>query len=287
MLGVEDFPAGEAVADEFVFVEGPDDLAVLVEFDDLGIFITGVAVADDEVAVGEFLKVGGPGKFDVGSGDLFRHFPDHSFAGRDFENGVATAGGDEGVPVFEADRSEDAGVGGVFPNDFAGGVILGDDAGVFGAREVVAVGENLEHAGLVAAVLGKGDFLDDLAAFVEVDNTANPALGDHGIAVGKTLEGMDVGAFGIVFPNDFLFRCDLGCDGPRVVEENVSVFEELDIVMARVIVRGFGATGFVLPDDSSVGLADCEDVFAVGSTDEDEAIFFGKEGERREEEGSE
>ena len=114
MFGVEYFPAGKAVADEFVFVEGPDDLAVLIEFDDLGVLVAGVAVADDEVAVGEFLKVGGPGEFDVSAGDFFRYFPDHFFVGRDFENGVAASGGDEGVPVFEADRSEDAGVGGVF-----------------------------------------------------------------------------------------------------------------------------------------------------------------------------
>ena len=81
MLGVENFPAGEAVADEFVLVEGPDDLAVFVEFDDLGIFIAGVAVADDEVAIGEFLEVGGPGEFDVGAGDFFGHFPDDFFVG--------------------------------------------------------------------------------------------------------------------------------------------------------------------------------------------------------------
>ena len=151
----------------------------------------------------------------------------------------------------------------------------------------MAVGENLEHAGLVATVLGKGDLFLNLTFLVEVDNAANPALGDHSVAVGKTLEGMDVGAFGIVFPNDFPFRCDLGCDGPRVVEENIPVFEELDVVMAGVVVFDFRATGFVLPDDGSVGFADREDVFAVGSTDEEEAIFFSKECERREEEGRE
>ena len=55
LFGVEDFPASEAVADEFVFVKGPDDLPVFIEFDNLRVLVAGVAIADDEVAVGEFL----------------------------------------------------------------------------------------------------------------------------------------------------------------------------------------------------------------------------------------
>ena len=283
MFGIEDFPASESVADEFVFVEGPDDLAVFVEFNDLGILIASVAVADDEVAIGKFLKVGGPGEFDVGAGDFLFHFPDDFFVGGDFENGAAAAGSDEGVSVLEADGSEDAGLGFIFPENFAVGVVFGDDAGILGAGKVVAVRENFEHAGLVTTVFGEGDFLGDLACVVEVDDTANSAFGDHGVSVGKALEGVDVGSFGVVFPNDFLLRSNLGGDGPGVVKEDVAVGEELDVMVAGVVVGGFGAAGFVFPNDGAVGFADREDVFAIGSADEDEAVFFGKEGDREKE----
>ena len=288
MLGVENFPAGEAVADEFVFVEGPDDLAVFVEFNDLGILIASVAVADDEVAIGKFLKVGGPGEFDVGAGDFLFHFPDDFFVGGDFENGVAAAGSDEGVSVLEADGSEDAGLGFILPNNFSVGIVFGNNAWVFSARKVVTVGEDFEHAGLVATVFGKGNFFGDLAIFSEVDDASDPAFGDHGVAIYEALEGMDVGPFGVVFPNDFLLRSNLGRDGPGVVEEDVAVGEELNVVVAGVVVGGFGAAGFVFPDNGAVGFADREDVFAIGSAHEDEAVFFGEEGEgEKEEKGDE
>ena len=212
LFGVEDFPAGEAVADEFVFVEGPDDLAVFVEFDDLGVLVTGVTVADDDVPVRELLEIGGPGEFDVGAGDLFGHFPDDFLVGGDFENGVAAAGGDEGVSALEANGTEDAGVGGVFPDDLTGGVVFGDDAGLFGAGEIVAVGEDLKHAGLMAPVFGEGDFFLDFAIFVEVNDASDAALGDHGVAVCEALKGVDVGTLGIVFPDDLFIGSDLGSD---------------------------------------------------------------------------
>lgn len=73
----------------------------------------------------------------------------------------------------------------------------------------MAVGEDLEHAGLVATVFGKRDFLRDLSVLVEVDDASDAAFGDHGVSVGETLEGVDVGALGVVFPNDFLIEGDL------------------------------------------------------------------------------
>jgi hypothetical protein len=282
LFGIEDLPAGESIADEFEFVEGPDDLAVLVEFDDLRVFVASVAVANDDVSVGEFLKVGGPSEFDIGAGDFFGDFPDNFFVRGDFENGVAAAGGDEGVAALQADRSEDAGFGGVFPHDFSVSVIFGDDPGAFGAGKVVAVGEDLKHAGLMATVSRKGDFLDDLTGLIEVDDAAKTALGNHGVTVGEALEGVDVGALRVVLPNDFLFRGDLGSDGPRVVEEDVSVGEELEVVVAGV--TAFGAFGIIFPDDGAVGFADGEKVFSVGGADEDEAVFFGEEGEGEQEE---
>ena len=69
------------------------------------------------------------------------------------------------------------------------------------------------------------------------------------------------------------------------MEEDIAVGKELEIVMSGV--AALGAAGFVFPNDGSVGLADGEDIFSVGSTHEDEAVFFGEEGERSEEEGCE
>jgi hypothetical protein len=104
------------------------------------------------------------------------------------------------------------------------------------------------------------------------------------VAVCEALKGVDVGAFGVVLPNDLFIGSDLGSDGPGVVEENITVREKLEVVVAGVSV--FGSAGFVFPDDGSVGLADREDVFSVGSTDKDEAVFFGEEGEgEKEDEG--
>lgn len=71
MLGTENFPAGEAVANEVPLVKFPDDFFVAGDFEDLRVVFAGVAVADDEVAVGEFLEVGGPGEFDFGAGNFF------------------------------------------------------------------------------------------------------------------------------------------------------------------------------------------------------------------------
>lgn len=66
------------------------------------------------------------------------------------------------------------------------------------------------------------------------------------------------------------------------MEENIPVGEELEVVVAGV--TALGSAGFVFPYDRAVGFADGEDVFAIGCADEDEAVFFGEEGERQKEE---
>ena len=138
----------------------------------------------------------------------------------------------------------------------------------------MAIGEDFEHAGLVATVLGKGDLLDDLATFVEVDDTTDPTFGNHGVAVGEALEGVNVGALGIVFPNNLFIEIDLGGDGPGIVEEDISIGEQLKIVMSGV--AALGSAGLELPDDGAVGFANREDIFAIGSTHKDETVFFGQ-----------
>ena len=146
----------------------------------------------------------------------------------------------------------------------------------------MAVGEDFDHAGLVAPVFGKGDFLGDLAVFVEVDDAAEAAFSDHGVAVGEALEGVDAGVFGVVLPSDLAVEGDLGGDRPGVVEEDVSVGEELEVVVTGV--ASLGAAGVVFPDNGAVRFANGEDVFSVGSADDDEAVFFGEEGEGEQEE---
>ena len=100
MLVVEHLPASEAVADEVPLVPLPHDFLVLGDLEDLRVFITGVAVADDAVAVGEFLQAGHPAEANVSAGHLAFDFPDDLFLGRDLYDAFAATGGDEGVTVF-------------------------------------------------------------------------------------------------------------------------------------------------------------------------------------------
>ena len=57
---VQNLPAGEAVADEIPLVKFPHDLLVVGDLKNLWVFVTSMAVADDTVAVGEFLQAGHP-----------------------------------------------------------------------------------------------------------------------------------------------------------------------------------------------------------------------------------
>lgn len=57
------------------------------------------------------------------------------------------------------------------------------------------------------------------------------------------------------------------------MEKNIAVWKKLEVVVPGVAT--LGSAGFMFPDYGSVGFADCEDIFAIGGTDEDEAIFLG------------
>lgn len=283
LLGAEDFPAGEAVANEVPLVEFPDDFFVAGDFENLGVVFAGVAVANHEVSVGEFLEVGGPGEFNFGVGDFLGDFPDDFLGGVDFDDGVAAAGGDESVAVLEAKGAVNAGVGGVFPDDFSFGIVFGDNAGVLGGGEVVAVFEKGDEAGVLAAVLAEGDGFVELAFLIDVDDASDVAFDDDSVSVGEAVEGVDVDVFafvpvggaGLVFPDDFFAEGDFGRLGPGVVEEDVAVFEEVEVVVSGMALLRAG--GVVFPEDLSVVIADGEDVLAVGGTDKDEAVVFGEE----------
>ena len=128
MLVIEHLPAGEAVADKVPLVPLPHDFLVLGDLEDLRVFITGVAVADDAVAVGQFLKAGHPAEADVGAGHLAFDFPDDLFLRRDLHDAFAAAGGDEGVAVLQANGAVHARLDEVIPNHLAIVVVFGDDA---------------------------------------------------------------------------------------------------------------------------------------------------------------
>ena len=56
----------------------------------------------------------------------------------------------------------------------------------------------------------------------------------------------------------------------------------MEIVVSGV--TSFRALGFMFPDNCSVGFADRENVFTVGSANENEAILFSQEGQGQKEE---
>ena len=80
-------------------MELPWDLLGLGDFKDLRVVFSSVAVANDAVAVGEFLQAGHPAEVDVGSGNLIFDFPDHLALGRDLDDAFASAGSNERVAV--------------------------------------------------------------------------------------------------------------------------------------------------------------------------------------------
>lgn len=147
----------------------------------------------------------------------------------------------------------------------------------------MAVFKKGDEAGALASVLAEGDGLVELAFFVDVDDAADVAFDDDGVAVGEAVEGVDVDVFafvavagaGLVFPDDFFTEGDFGGLGPGVVEEDVAGLEEVEIVVSGVALLRAG--GVVFPEDFSVVVTDGEDVLAVGGADEDEAVVFGEE----------
>lgn len=153
-----------------------------------------------------------------------------------------------------------------------------------------------DEAGALTASFSHGDLLDFFPVLVDVEEAAYPALRDHGRAIGKAFEGVDIDtlslvavfAGGLVFPNDFLREGNLLGLGPGVVKEDIPILEKVDIMMAGMPALGAGSV--VLPEDGSVHLADRDKVLAVGDSEEDQAVVLcicrSKE-KKREGEGSE
>src|SRR6266700_359413 len=105
-LNPQHLSRGEAVAEMLEVLEGPDDFLVAGDFDELRDFRTGVAVAEDDVAVGENFQGSHPGERDAGK-LIVLDAPDGLAFGGDLEDAVAVAGGDESVAAGKAQGVED------------------------------------------------------------------------------------------------------------------------------------------------------------------------------------
>ena len=104
--GTEDLGRGQAVAECLEILEGPDDLLVAGDLEQLGVLRPGVGVADDQVAVGQELQSRDPSEPDARQ-LVVPQAPDDLALGVDLNDAVAVAGGDQGVAVGLADRAED------------------------------------------------------------------------------------------------------------------------------------------------------------------------------------
>ena len=231
MFFIEHLPTGETIADEIPFLELPWDLLGLGDFKDLRVVFSSVAVANDAVAVGEFLQTGHPAEVDVGSGNLIFDFPNHLAIGRYLDDAFASAGSNERVAVCEADGAVHARLDEVIPNDFSGAIIFGDYARYFGANEQGAFGCVAGPAGVLRGAGLEGELMDELALWVDFNHPADAALDDHGVAIGKSREGVDMHAFAgvtvllgrVVGPDHFLIERDFLELSPSIVKEDVAV----------------------------------------------------------------
>src|SRR5262245_48402541 len=102
---VEHGRGGEVVAERGEVLEGPDDLLVARDLDELRVVGAGVAVADDEVPAGEPFQGGDPLEVDPGELVLLDP-PDDLARGVDLDDPIAAAGGDEGVAFGGAQGAE-------------------------------------------------------------------------------------------------------------------------------------------------------------------------------------
>ncbi|MEY3457474.1 MAG: hypothetical protein RL215_631, partial [Planctomycetota bacterium] len=102
----QDLGICEGVAEAFKVFEGPDDVFFAVDFNELWIGGTGVAVVDENIAGGEHLQGRDPGKLDAREIVLMQA-PDDLAGRRDFEDRVSVAGADQCIAVFESESGED------------------------------------------------------------------------------------------------------------------------------------------------------------------------------------
>src|ERR1700722_18678006 len=91
----------QPVAERLEVLERPDDLLVSANLEQLGVGGPGVAVADDQIAVGQDVQSSHPGKADSGQ-FVVADAPDDLALGGHFKDAVVVSSGDHGVTVRQA-----------------------------------------------------------------------------------------------------------------------------------------------------------------------------------------
>ena len=142
-----------------------------------------MAVADDAVAVFQFLQAGHPAETNPGAGYLILDFPYDLFVRRDLHHAMTVARGDEGVAILEPNGAVYRGLDEVIPNDLAFAVVLDDDTGILGADEQGALRRVARPTCAACAAGLEGELVDKLAGFVHLDDAAYAALDNHRVAV--------------------------------------------------------------------------------------------------------
>src|SRR6202043_711695 len=139
LLIAEDLRTCQPVAEGLVLVELPDDLFIARDFENLRTLFTGMAIADDEIAVVEFRQEGCPLESDLGIRDMVLDLPNSLASAGDFAAPPAAARSDQRVAALQPNPAEDARLDRVLPDHFTLGIVLGNHAGAFGTNQVIAI----------------------------------------------------------------------------------------------------------------------------------------------------
>jgi hypothetical protein len=95
---IQHMGGGKAVAEGFEILEGPDNFLVAGDFKKLGVLRAGMAVAHDDVAIGQNMKRGDPCELDSSQFGLV-NFPNDLTLGVNLEHSVVVTACDQGVSI--------------------------------------------------------------------------------------------------------------------------------------------------------------------------------------------
>ena len=190
--------------------ERPHDLLLVRDFDEFGSAVADRVAADHGVAVGQPLRAAGIVQqrlVKVGVGE----FPHDRALGVELNHHVAVGAVDQRVSVVKANRGERPRVLRFFgrlrlPHDVAIGRVLADDLVEQLRYEIVPVGQHARHARFHVVVGGlrlDRRLVHDRALGVDLEDARLVAgLGDHSVAVGHSLRGVDFALRAGEFPHD-------------------------------------------------------------------------------------
>ena len=125
--------------------------------------------------------------------------------------------------------------------------------------------------------------MNEFPFFIHVNDSANLALYNHGVAIFQTCEGVHIYSLAFVavhvgrvvgphyffIESDFLKRC------PGIMKEYVTIWQQVYVVMAGMASLWPGC--FVRPEDLATGVCNGEDVLAIGCPYQHEPLGLGGE----------